>query len=88
MDIQADLGADTQPMRRALALCLVIAPSKLVRDAFSAVVTDCLSAAEMQEGEADGSMNWPPINRMTLTTMRKVIGPGPALSTSHWAMAP
>ncbi|WP_206614053.1 restriction endonuclease [Paenirhodobacter populi] len=37
MDIQADLGADTQPMRRALAFCRDIKSSKLVENEFSAV---------------------------------------------------
>ncbi len=53
MDIQADLGADTQPMRRALAFCRDIASSKLVRDEFSAVVTDYLASQEVQMREAD-----------------------------------
>lgn len=53
MDIQADLGADTQPMRRALAFCRDIASSKLVRDEFSAVVAEYLAASEVQTREAD-----------------------------------
>lgn len=53
MDIQADLGADTQPMRRALAFCRDIASSKLVRDEFSAVVQEYLSSSEVQTREAD-----------------------------------
>ncbi len=53
MDIQADLGADTQPMRRALAFCRDIASSKLVRDEFSAVVQEYLSSSEVQAREAD-----------------------------------
>ncbi len=53
MDIQADLGADTQPMRRALAFCRDIASSKLVRDEFSAVVTEYLDSTEVQSREAD-----------------------------------
>jgi predicted helicase len=53
MDIQADLGADTQPMRRALAFCRDIASSKLVRDEFSAVVDEYLSSSEVQAREAD-----------------------------------
>ncbi|MDZ4088034.1 MAG: type ISP restriction/modification enzyme [Tabrizicola sp.] len=53
MDIQADLGADTQPMRRALAFCRDIASSKLVRDEFSAVVTEYLGSTEVQMREGD-----------------------------------
>lgn len=53
MDIQADLGADTQPMRRALAFCRDIASSKLVRDEFSAVVTEYLASTEVQMRESD-----------------------------------
>lgn len=53
MDIQADLGADTQPMRRALAFCRDIKSSKLVRDEFGAVVQEYLASAEVQEHEAD-----------------------------------
>jgi predicted helicase len=53
MDIQSDLGADTQPMRRALAFCRDIASSKLVRDEFSAVVTEYLASTEVQAREAD-----------------------------------
>lgn len=53
MDIQADLGADTQPMRRALAFCRDIASSKLVRDEFSAVVSEYLSSSEVQARETD-----------------------------------
>ena len=52
-DIQADLGADTQPMRRALAFCRDIASSKLVRDEFSAVVAEYLGAPDVQSREAD-----------------------------------
>lgn len=53
MDIQADLGADTQPMRRALAFCRDIASSKLVRDEFSAVVSEYLASGEVQMREGD-----------------------------------
>lgn len=53
MDIEADLGADTQPMRRALAFCRDIASSKLVRDEFAAVVSDYLGSAEVQTRDAD-----------------------------------
>jgi predicted helicase len=53
MDIQADLGADTQPMRRALAFCRDIASSKLVRDEFSAVVAEYLASTEVQTRDAD-----------------------------------
>ncbi|GHG21110.1 restriction endonuclease [Paracoccus aerius] len=53
MDIQADLGADTQPMRRALAFCRDIASSKLVRDEFSDVVNEYLGSEEVKQREAD-----------------------------------
>lgn len=53
MDIQADLGADTQPMRRALAFCRDIASSKLVRDEFRAVVAEYLASSEVQTRETD-----------------------------------
>lgn len=53
MDIQADLGADTQPMRRALAFCRDIASSKLVRDEFRAVVAEYLVSEEVQTRETD-----------------------------------
>ena len=53
MDIQADLGADTQPMRRALAFCRDIKSSKLVRDEFGAVVQEYLASSEVQEHEAN-----------------------------------
>lgn len=55
MDIQADLGADTQPMRRALAFCRDIASSKLVRDEFSAVVDEYRASSEVQSRDADVS---------------------------------
>lgn len=55
MDIQADLGADTQPMRRALAFCRDIASSKLVRDEFSAVVDEYRASSEVQNRDADVS---------------------------------
>ncbi|MBC2834062.1 DEAD/DEAH box helicase [Paragemmobacter straminiformis] len=53
MDILSDVGADTQPMRRALAFCRDIASSKLVQDEFAAVVTDYLANAEVKEREGD-----------------------------------
>lgn len=53
VDIASDLGADTQPMRRALAFCRDIKSSKLVRDEFSAVVNDYLASPEVQTQEAD-----------------------------------
>lgn len=53
MDIQSDLGADTQPMRRALAFCRDIASSKLVRDEFSAVVSEYLASEEVQTRESE-----------------------------------
>lgn len=52
MDIEADLGADTQPMRRALAFCRDIKSSKLVRDEFTAVVDEYLAAEEVQQRDA------------------------------------
>nr|WP_237168298.1 type ISP restriction/modification enzyme [Paracoccus shandongensis] len=53
MDLQADLGADTQPMRRALAFCRDIASSKLVRNEFSEVVNEYLRSAEVKQRDAD-----------------------------------
>ncbi len=53
MDIQSDLGADTQPMRRALAFCRDIASSKLVRDEFASVVAEYLGSADVQERDSD-----------------------------------
>lgn len=53
MDIQSDLGADTQPMRRALAFCRDIKSSKLVQDEFSAVVDEYLASSEVQSRETD-----------------------------------
>lgn len=53
MDIQSDLGADTQPMRRALAFCRDIRSSKLVESEFAAVVADYLSNDEVIETDAD-----------------------------------
>jgi len=53
MDIQSDLGADTQPMRRAIAFCRDIASSKLVRDEFTTVVSEYLSSSEVVARETD-----------------------------------
>lgn len=53
MDIQSDLGADTQPMRRALAFCRDIKSSKLVQSEFGAVVDEYLASTEVQTREAD-----------------------------------
>ncbi|SFU17376.1 restriction endonuclease [Sedimentitalea nanhaiensis] len=53
VDIASDLGADTQPMRRALAFCRDIASSKLVQREFSDVVSDFLADDEVIETEAD-----------------------------------
>lgn len=53
VDIASDLGADTQPMRRALAFCRDIASSKLVQNEFAAVVADYLSNGEVIEAEPD-----------------------------------
>lgn len=41
-DITVDVGADTQPMKRALAFCRDIKSSELVRDEFAAVVDEFL----------------------------------------------
>ncbi len=53
VDIASDLGADTQPMRRALAFCRDIASSKLVQREFADVVSDYLDDDEVIETEAD-----------------------------------
>lgn len=53
VDIASELGADTQPMRRALAFCRDIKSSKLVQDEFSAVVDDYLASSEVKTHEAD-----------------------------------
>ena len=53
MDIQSDLGADTQPMRRALAFCRDIKSSKLVQNEFGAVVDEYLASTEVQTRETD-----------------------------------
>ncbi len=53
VDIASDLGADTQPMRRALAFCRDIASSKLVEREFSDVVSDFLADDEVIETEGD-----------------------------------
>ncbi|SEN48659.1 Helicase conserved C-terminal domain-containing protein [Paracoccus alcaliphilus] len=53
MDIQSDLGADTQPMRRALAFCRDIKSSKLVQSEFNPVVDEYLASAEVQTRETD-----------------------------------
>lgn len=53
VDIASDLGADTQPMRRALAFCRDIASSKLIQNEFSDVVSDFLADDEVMETEGD-----------------------------------
>ncbi|WP_416881275.1 DEAD/DEAH box helicase [Marivita sp.] len=53
VDIASDLGADTQPMRRALAFCRDIKSSQLVEREFSDVVSDFLADDEVIETEAD-----------------------------------
>jgi predicted helicase len=53
VDIASELGADTQPMRRALAFCRDIASSKLVQNEFAAVVSDYISSDEVIETEPD-----------------------------------
>jgi predicted helicase len=50
-DIAVDVGADTQPMKRALAFCRDIASSKLVRDEFAAVVDEFLGFDPVLETE-------------------------------------
>lgn len=47
-----DVGADPDPMRRALAFCKDINSSKLVRDEFAAVIADYLTSEEAQDTEA------------------------------------
>ena len=47
-----DVGADPDPMRRALAFCKDINSSKLVRDEFAAVIADYLASEEAQDTEA------------------------------------
>ena len=42
VDLASDVGADTQPMRRAIAFCRDIKSSELVRDEFAAVVDEFL----------------------------------------------
>lgn len=51
-DLKPDVGADTEPMHRALAFCKDIASSKLIRDQFAAVVADYLASEEGIETEA------------------------------------
>ena len=52
-DIAVDVGADTQPMKRALAFCKDIASSKLVRDEFAAVVDEFLGFDPVLETDDD-----------------------------------
>ncbi|WP_374452785.1 DEAD/DEAH box helicase [Phenylobacterium sp.] len=51
-DLKPDVGADTEPMHRALAFCKDIASSKLIKDQFAAVVADYLASEEGIEAEA------------------------------------
>jgi predicted helicase len=51
-DLKPDVGADTEPMHRALAFCKDIASSKLIKDQFAAVVADYLASEEGIETEA------------------------------------
>jgi len=53
IDLTPDVGADTQPMRRALAFCRDIASSKLVRDEFTAVVDEFLDYDPVLERETE-----------------------------------
>jgi predicted helicase len=50
-DILTDVGADVQPMKRALAFCRDIASSKLVQDEFAAVVDEFLSNDPVLESD-------------------------------------
>jgi predicted helicase len=50
-DLATDVGADTQPMKRALAFCRDIASSKLVQDEFAAVVDEFLGHDPVLEGD-------------------------------------
>lgn len=52
-DLASDVGADTQPMKRALAFCRDIAASKLVRDEFAAVVDEFLGNDPLIEDETN-----------------------------------
>ena len=54
-DLATDVGADVQPMKRALAFCRDIASSKLVKDEFAAVVDEFLGYDPVleEEDEAD-----------------------------------
>lgn len=51
--IKAELMADQQPMKRALAFCKDIATSKLVQNEFAAVITEYLASDEGKRQEAD-----------------------------------
>jgi predicted helicase len=51
-DLKHDVGADTEPMHRALAFCKDIASSKLIKDQFASVVADYLASEEGIETEA------------------------------------
>ncbi|MFV1877929.1 DEAD/DEAH box helicase [Nioella sp.] len=52
-DLATDVGADTQPMKRALAFCRDIASSKMVRDEFAAVVDEFLGFDPVLEADAE-----------------------------------
>jgi predicted helicase len=51
-DLTHDVGADIEPMHRALAFCKDIASSKLIKDQFASVVADYLASEEGLETEA------------------------------------
>ena len=53
-DMKADVAADPNPMRRALAFCNAIETSKLVRDEFAAVVDEFLGEASVEDEEGNG----------------------------------
>lgn len=50
-DIAVDVGADTQPMKRALAFCRDIASSKMVQKEFAAVVDEFLGNDPLIEAD-------------------------------------
>jgi len=52
-DMKADVAADPNPMRRALAFCKDIRSSKLVRNEFSAVVDEFLGVDQFIDDEED-----------------------------------
>jgi hypothetical protein len=53
LDIAADVGADVQPMNRALAFCRDIKSSKIIEAEFAAVVDEYRAQAGAEEAMAD-----------------------------------